>query len=102
MLYTIDHRETLKDFEQRCDIIWPLLQEDDYDNSVFKMNSRKDRLEFDQVEAEERDNRTGKQRYRYKEILKTELWINRDKGKGKVKVNLRYIWEEKPKRYLKI
>ena len=47
-----------KDFEQSCDIICTVLREDDCDNSVLKMNSRKDRLEAERVVARERDNKS--------------------------------------------
>ena len=48
--------ETLKYFEQSCATILTVLQEDDCNSSVLKMNSRKDRLEAERAETKERDN----------------------------------------------
>ena len=48
--------ETWEYFEQSCDIILTVLQEDDSYTSVLKMNSRKDRLEAERAEANKRDN----------------------------------------------
>lgn len=49
--------ETWKYFEQSCDTILTMLQEDDCNNSVLKVNSRKDRLEAKRAETKERDNK---------------------------------------------
>ena len=49
--------ETWKYFKQSCATILTVLQEDDCNNSVLKMNSRKDRLEAERAETMERDNK---------------------------------------------
>ena len=51
---TVGSMETWKYFEQSCDTILTMLQEDDCNNSVLKMNSRKDRLEAKRAETKER------------------------------------------------
>lgn len=55
-LSTVGSMETWKYFEQSCDIILTVLQEDDSNTSVLKMNSRKDRLEAERAETKKRDN----------------------------------------------
>ena len=54
---TIGSMETWKYFKQSCATILTVLQEDDCNNSVLKMNSRKDRLEAERAETKERDNK---------------------------------------------
>ena len=55
-LSTVGSMETWEYFEQSCDIILTVLQEDNSNTSVLKMNSRKDRLEAERAEANKRDN----------------------------------------------